>query len=159
MEKVRAQYSDSDDEPKKKVTKKAAKRRDDDEEDDVPAVRTKKNRPGVRIPEPEELEEEPDNEPEPEPEAEGSDDGLDDMDRAELKAFIHDNDLGEVVKVYKSTTDDQIREKIREALGLNGGDEEEEEAPEPEPEEEDEAPEPSSAARSLASIRAKLGKK
>ena len=32
-------------------------------------------------------------------------------------------------------------------------------APEPEPEEEDEAPEPSSAARSLASIRAKLGKK
>lgn len=83
------------------------------------------------------------------------------MDRAELKAFIRDNDLGETVKVYKSTTDDQIREKIREALGLDGGDEEEEEAPapEPEPEEEDEAPEPSSAARSLASIRAKLGKK
>lgn len=93
VEKVRAQYSDSDDEPKKKVTKKAAKRRDDDDEDDVPPVRTKKNRPGVRIPEPEEPEEEPDNEPEPEPE------------------------------------------------------------------EEDEAPEPSSAARSLASIRAKLGKK
>ena len=123
---------------------------------------------------PVELEEEPDNEPEPEPEAEGSDDGLDDMDRSELKAFIRDNDLGETVKVYKSTTDDQIREKIREALGLDGGDEEEEEAPapepepeeedeapapEPEPEEEDEAPEPSSAARSLASIRAKLGKK
>lgn len=163
VEKVRAQYSDSDDEPKKKVTKKAAKRRDDDDEDDVPPVRTKKNRPGVRIPEPEEPEEEPDNEPEPEPEpeAEGADDGLDDMDRSELKAFIRDNDLGETVKAYKSTTDDQIREKIREALGLNGGDEEEEEAPdpEPEPEEEDEAPEPSSAARSLASIRAKLGKK
>ena len=163
VEKVRAQYSEADDEPKKKVTKKASKRRDDDDEDDVPPVRTKKNRPGVRIPEPEEEPEEeapaPEPEDEPEPEA-GNDDGLDDMDRAELKAFIRDNDLGDTVKVYKSTTDDQIREAIRAALGLNGG-EEEEEAPAPEPEEEDDAPAPaaSGAARSLAAIRAKLGKK
>ena len=64
------------------------------------------------------------------------------------------------MKVYKTTTDDQIRAAIREALGLDGG-EEEEEAPAPEPEEEDDAPAPaaSGAARSLAAIRAKLGKK
>lgn len=79
------------------------------------------------------------------------------MDRVELRAFIRDNDLGDTVKVYKSTTDDQIRAAIRAALGLDG--EEEEEEPEPE-EEEDEAPAATGgAARSLAMIRAKLGKK
>lgn len=162
-EKVRAQYAEGDDEPKKKVTKKAAKRRTDDEEDDVPPVRTKKNRPGVRVPDPE-PEEEPEEEEEaaPEPEEEeasaANDDGLDDMDRAELKAFIRENDLGDTVKVYKSTTDDQIRAAIRAALGLDGDEEEKE--PEPEPEEEDEAPAATGgAARSLAMIRAKLGKK
>ena len=161
VEKVRAQYGEADDEPKKKVTKKASKsKKVEDEEDDVPAVRTKKNRPGVRIPEPEEepeLDDEP-AEPEPEPEEPaGSDDGLDEMDRAELKAFIRENDLGDTVKVYKSTTDDQIREAIRAALGLNGSEEE----PEPEPEEPDDEPEAEApgAARSLAMIRAKLGKK
>lgn len=150
VEKVRAQYAEGDDEPKKKVTKKAAKRRTDDEEDDVPPVRTKKNRPGVRVPDPE---------PEEEEAPAANDDGLDDMDRVELRAFIRENDLGDTVKVYKSTTDDQIRAAIRAALGLDG-EEEEEEEPEPEPEEEDEAPAATGgAARSLAMIRAKLGKK
>lgn len=163
VEKVRAQYAEGDDEPKKKVTKKAAKRRTNDEEDDVPPVRTKKNRPGVRVPDPEpeeepEEEEEAASEPEEEEAPAANDDGLDDMDRAELKAFIRENDLGDTVKVYKSTTDDQIRAAIRAALGLDGDEEEKE--PEPEPEEEDEAPAATGgAARSLAMIRAKLGKK
>lgn len=160
VEKVRAQYAESDDEPKKKVTKKAAKRRDVDEEDDVPPVRTKKNRPGVRVPEPVEEEPELDDEPDAEPEpAAADDDPLADMDRAELKAFIRDNGLGDTVKVYKSTTDDQIRAAIREALGLEEPEPEAESEPEPELDDEPEPEKESPAARSLASIRAKLGKK
>jgi len=76
-------------------------------------------------PEPEpEIEEEP--EPEEEPTEEG--DEFDEMDRDGLKTYIVKNGLKEQVKVFKSDTDDDIREKIRAVVST-------EEEPEPEPEE------------------------
>lgn len=58
---------------------------------------------------------------------------LEKMDRTELKQLIKDEKLE--VKVLRSTKDDQLREKIAEALEL--GEDEEEEAPAKEEEEED----------------------
>ena len=59
--------------------------------------------------------EEPEAEEE-EPEDDGSVD-LDSMDRDELKAFIKDNNLrDEGVKVLKTDSDDDLRDKIREAM-------------------------------------------
>lgn len=183
VEKVRSQYKggDGDDAPKKKVTKKSSKRRVEEEDDDVPSVRTRQNRPGVRTVDPDEVEDD-DLEEEDAPEEEG--DELDNMTRSELKKFIVDNELSDVVPVFKSTSDDEIRRKIREALDLpqpgaeepeEQEEEEEEEAPkpkkpvkkaepEPEPEEAEdpeseeaeERPSSSKAARSLATIRSKL---
>jgi hypothetical protein len=60
-----------------------------------------------------EVEEEEENEPEPGDTPE--DDGLDDLDRTQLKMYIKENGLE--VKVFKSDTDDSLRVKIREVLG------------------------------------------
>lgn len=67
---------------------------------------------------------------------------LSEMDRDELKALIKERELGTMkdLGINTKTTDDEIREIISEALGLNAEPEPEPEA-EPEPEEE---PEPES---------------
>lgn len=88
---------------------------------------------GGEEPEAEEPEEEPAEEEEPEEEAEPEDDGLDAMDRAELKKIVKDE--GIEFTVYKNTADDAIREAIREARGA--AEPEEEAEPEAEPEEEE----------------------
>lgn len=69
-------------------------------------------------------------EPEPEEDEDEEEEGdeLDDMDRGELKDYIKENELEITVK--KSWSDDDIREKIREAMG-DEEDEEEDEAPAP----------------------------
>jgi len=53
-----------------------------------------------------------------------NDDGLDELDRTELKTFIRTNELD--VTVFKSDDDDAIRIKIREKLALAAGEETEE---------------------------------
>jgi hypothetical protein len=65
--------------------------------------------------EPEEEEEvEPEEEEEPEPEDDGdADDGLDDLDRTELKAILKEEEIE--FKVFKSTDTEEIRAAIREA--------------------------------------------
>lgn len=68
-------------------------------------------------------------EPEPEEEEEEEGDELDSMDRSELKTFIKENELE--ISVKKSWSDDDIREKIREAMGDEEEAEEEEEKPAP----------------------------
>ena len=94
-------------------------------------------------PEPEEPEEE-----EEEP-AEEEGDKFDEMDRSELKKFIVKNNLKGEIKIMKSWSDDDIREKIREALKSETG--EEEESSEEEGEEDSKVP-------SLAEIKEKLKK-
>jgi hypothetical protein len=82
-------------------------------------------------PEPEEEDEDEEEESDDEEESdEDSEEGdeLDDMDRGELKDYIKENELEITVK--KSWSDDDIREKIREAMG-DEEDEEEDEAPAP----------------------------
>ena len=102
------------------------------------ALDLKPSQPAERD-ETEEEEEEPEIEEEEEPEEEEStSDILDGMNRKELKAFIKENDLE--IKVYKSMSDDDIREKILEAVEEP---EEEEEEPEIEEEEEDDSSEES----------------
>jgi len=68
------------------------------------------------------VEEEEENEPEPGDTPE--DDGLDDLDRTQLKMYIKENGLE--VKVFKSDTDDSLRVKIREVLGSTTAVQEEE---------------------------------
>lgn len=69
--------------------------------------------------------EEPDGEePEGEEEEEGID--LDALDRSELKALIKDQELD--IKVLKSMSDDDLRAKIAEELGVEPEEEEEEES-------------------------------
>lgn len=81
-------------------------------------------------PEPEEDEDEEEEGDDDEESDEDSEEGdeLDDMDRGELKDYIKENELEITVK--KSWSDDDIREKIREAMG-DEEDEEEDEAPAP----------------------------
>lgn len=67
---------------------------------------------------------------EDEEEEEGNADELDEMDRAELKAYIKEQELE--VTVRKSMSDDDLREAIKEAQGEDEEEEEEEEE-EPEP--------------------------
>jgi len=82
----------------------------------------------------EDTEEEPEVEEEAEVEAET--DPFDDMDRTALKAFIKDHDAE--FKVFKSTTDDALREKARSiSVPLDP-----EEEPEEEEEDEEEPPPP-----------------
>jgi hypothetical protein len=69
--------------------------------------------------EPEEEEPEPEEEEEPEAEPEPEDDGLDELDRDALKKLIKTEDLGSLADlgINKATSDDEIREKIREKRG------------------------------------------
>ena len=113
---------DSDDEeeeekpaPKKKSSKKVVEEDDDEEEEEEKP----KKKPSKKV-----VEEEEDDDEEADDEAEDNDtedDGLDDMDRTELKKYIKENDLE--VSVKKSMSDDDLREAIREAMS-DGGDEE-----------------------------------
>lgn len=86
------------------------------------------------------VDEEPEDE-EPEDEAEGEEpedeeelltmEELEAYDRDEMKQLIKDNDLG--IRVTKSTSDDRLRERIAEELGIEAEDEEpEDEEPEDE---------------------------
>lgn len=173
VEEIKAQYDEDegdDDKPSKKktskkVTKKVVEEEDEDEGDDdsddeeeeeeeKPKKKSAKAPAKKATKKVEEEEEEDDEEPEEADDEEeddsdeAEDDGLDDMDRTELKKYIKENDLE--VSVKKSMTDDDLREAIREAMG---GDSEEEE----DDEEEEEAPK---SKVSLTDIKKKLaGKK
>lgn len=97
----------------------------EEEEEEKPAKKVPAKKAGKKQPEPEPEEEEEDEDEEESDEEE--EDELAGMDRGELKAFIKENELEITVK--KSWSDDDIREKIREAMG----DEEEEEDEKPAP--------------------------
>lgn len=156
VEEIKAQYDgeeeEEDDKPSKKktskkVTKKVVEEEDedegDDDSDDEEEEEEKPKKKSAKAPakkatkKVEEEEEEDDEEPEEADDEEeddsdeAEDDGLDDMDRTELKKYIKENDLE--VSVKKSMTDDDLREAIREAMGGDDSekedDEEEEEAP------------------------------
>lgn len=153
VEEIKAQYDgeeeEEDDKPSKKktskkVTKKVVEEEDedegDDDSDDEEEEEEKPKKKSAKAPakkatkKVEEEEEEDDEEPEEADDEEeddsdeAEDDGLDDMDRTELKKYIKDNDLE--VSVKKSMSDDDLREAIREAMGgESDDDEEEEEAP------------------------------
>lgn len=172
VEEIKAQYDgddseDEDDKPakkktSKKVTKKVVEEEEEEDEDDsddeeeeeekpkkksAPAKKTSK-----KVEEEEDDEEEEDEDETEEDDEEESDDaeddGLDDMDRTELKKYIKDNDLE--VSVKKSMSDDDLREAIREAMGGDDSDEEDDE------EEEEEKP---AAKVSLKDIKKKLAGK
>lgn len=167
VEEIKAQYDSNDDEEEKpaskkksvkKVTKKSVEDEEeedeeneetDDEEEEKPAKKSSK-KPAKKVEEEEDDEEEEETEEkEEEEDDEEGDDGLDDMDRNQLKKYIKDNDLEITIK--KSMSDDDIREAIRDAQSEGNDDEEEEE------EEEEEAPK---AKVSLSDIKKKLaGKK
>jgi SAP domain/Protein of unknown function (DUF669) len=101
-----------------------------------------------------ESEEEEDEEPEAEEEDEDAAltrADIDALDRAGLKTLIKDEELD--IKVFKSTTDDQLRDKISEALEI--GDEEEEEEEE-EPEEGEEAGDTDYASWDVTDLKAEL---
>ena len=110
---------------------------DEEEEEEKPKKKSAKAPAKKATKKVEEEEEEDDEEPEEADDEEeddsdeAEDDGLDDMDRTELKKYIKENDLE--VSVKKSMTDDDLREAIREAMGGDDSeeedDEEEEEAP------------------------------
>ena len=159
VEEIKAQYDgeeeEEDDKPSKKktskkVTKKVVEEEDEDEGDDdsddeeeeeeekpkkksakAPAKKATKKVEEEEEEDDEEPEEADDEEDEEDDSDEAEDDGLDDMDRTELKKYIKENDLE--VSVKKSMTDDDLREAIREAMGGDDSeeedDEEEEEAP------------------------------
>lgn len=170
VEEIKAQYDDEeeaeDDKPSKKktskkVTKKVVEEEDeDDDSDDEEEEEEKPKKKSAKAPakkatkKVEEEEEEDDEEPEEADDEEeddsdeAEDDGLDDMDRTELKKYIKDNDLE--VSVKKSMSDDDLREAIREAMGGESDDEEEDD------EEEEEAPK---SKVSLKDIKKKLAGK
>lgn len=100
-----------------------------EEEEEKPKKGAKK--PAKKAePEPEE-EDEDEEEGDDEEESEEEGDELDLMDRNELKAFIKEEGLE--ISVKKSWSDDDIREKIREAMGDVEEDDEEEEDETPAP--------------------------
>lgn len=144
IEEVKAQYeADDEDEPAKK---KPAKRKKTSKKVVAPKVEEE-----IEEEVEEEIEEEEAEEPEVEEEA---GDKFDDMDRRTLRIFIRDEDLG--IKVFKSMSDDDIRNAIREAV-LEVDDEEIEEE---EVEEELEEVEETKGKVSIDDIRKKLaGKK
>ena len=174
VEEIKAQYDgeeeEEDDKPSKKktskkVTKKVVEEEDedegDDDSDDEEEEEEKPKKKSAKAPakkatkKVEEEEEEDDEEPEEADDEEeddsdeAEDDGLDDMDRTELKKYIKENDLE--VSVKKSMTDDDLREAIREAMGGDDSEEEEEDD-----EEEEEAPK---SKVSLKDIKKKLAGK
>lgn len=173
VEEIKAQYDgdseEDDDKPaKKKTSKKVSKKvveedddeaedaddsDDEEEEEEKPKKKSSKAAPAKKSKkvEEEEDDEEEDDETEEEDEEESDDaedDGLDDMDRKELKKYIKENDLE--VSVKKSMSDDDLREAIREAMGGDDSDEEDED------EEEEEKP---AAKVSLKDIKKKLAGK
>lgn len=170
VEEIKAQYDveeeEEDDKPSKKktskkVTKKAVEDEgDDDSDDEEEEEEEKPKKKSAKAPakkatkKVEEEEEEDDEEPEEADDEEeddsdeAEDDGLDDMDRTELKKYIKENDLE--VSVKKSMTDDDLREAIREAMG---GDDSEEE------DDEEEEEEKSKSKVSLKDIKKKLAGK
>ena len=177
VEEIKAQYDgdseeEDDDKPaKKKTSKKVSKKvveedeededeaedaddsDDEEEEEEKPKKKSSKAAPAKKSKKVEE-EEEDDEEDEDETEEDeeesddAEDDGLDDMDRTELKKYIKENDLE--VSVKKSMSDDDLREAIREAMGGDDSDEEDED------EEEEEKP---AAKVSLKDIKKKLAGK
>lgn len=175
VEEIKAQYDgesedEDDDKPaKKKTSKKVSKKvveedeeeaedaddsDDEEEEEEKPKKKSSKAAPAKKskkVEEEEEDDEEDEDETEEEDEEESDDaedDGLDDMDRTELKKYIKENDLE--VSVKKSMSDDDLREAIREAMGGDDSDEEDED------EEEEEKP---AAKVSLKDIKKKLAGK
>lgn len=173
VEEIKAQYDgdseEDDDKPaKKKTSKKVSKKvveededeaedaddsDEEEEEEEKPKKKSSKAAPAKKSKKVEE-EEEDDEEDEDETEEDeeesddAEDDGLDDMDRTELKKYIKENDLE--VSVKKSMSDDDLREAIREAMGGDDSDEEDED------EEEEEKP---AAKVSLKDIKKKLAGK
>lgn len=160
VEEIKEQYDadssdeDDEDEPKKKVASKKTSKKvveseeDDEEEEEKPAPK-KTSKAGKKKPAPEPEDEEEDDEEESEADSD-EDDGLDDLDRNELKKYIRDNDLD--VSVKKSMSDDDLREAIREALKEDGDEDSDEEEDD---EEEEEKPR---AKMSMADLRKRLGK-
>lgn len=158
VEEVKAQYDSEDEEeeekPKKKTSKKVSKKveeEDDDEEDnDDDEEEEEKPKKKATSKSKKKVEEEEDDDSDEEDESD--DDGLDDMDRNELKKFIKEKGLE--VSVKKSMSDDDLRAAIREALDDSdeeaGGDEEEDDD-----EEEEEKPK---SKLTLGDIRKKLSK-
>lgn len=156
VEEIKEQYDadssdedDDEDKPKKKVASKKTSKKvveseeDEDEEEEEKPAPKKTSKAGKKKPEPE-----PEDE---EDEEDDEDDGLDDLDRNELKKYIRDNDLD--VSVKKSMSDDDLREAIREALKEDGDEDSDDE--EEEDEEEEEKPR---AKMSMADLRKRLGK-
>lgn len=161
VEEIKEQYdadsSDEDadeDEPKKKVASKKTSKKvveseeDEDEEEEEKPAPKKTSKAGKKKLEPEPEDDEEDDEEESEADSD-EDDGLDDLDRNELKKYIRDNDLD--VSVKKSMSDDDLREAIREALKEDGDEDSDEE----DDEEEEEKPR---AKMSMADLRKRLGK-
>lgn len=171
VEEIKAQYDgdseEDDDKPaKKKTSKKVSKKvfeedddeaedaddsDDEEEEEEKPKKKSSKAAPAKKskkVEEEEEDGEEDEDETEEEESDDAEDDGLDDMDRTELKKYIKENDLE--VSVKKSMSDDDLREAIREAMGGDDSDEEDED------EEEEEKP---AAKVSLKDIKKKLAGK
>lgn len=170
VEEIKAQYDgddseEEDDKPakkktSKKVTKKVVEEEEEDEDDSddeeeeeekpkkksAPAKKTSKK---VEEEEDDEEDEDETEEDDEEESDDAEDDGLDDMDRTELKKYIKDNDLE--VSVKKSMSDDDLREAIREAVGGDDSEEEDEDD-----EEEEEKPK---AKVSLKDIKKKLAGK
>jgi len=102
---------------------------DNDEEDEEEEEEKKSRFPNKKVEEPESEEET--KEEEEENDNDSPSDEFDDIDRSELKKYIKKNELN--IKVFKTDEDNEIRDKIREALS----EEEEEEPDEEESEEED----------------------
>jgi hypothetical protein len=161
VEKVKAQYDDTDneDKPKKKtVTKVASKNVTDDDDDEEETPEPKKKAKPAAKPEPEESEDEPEEEPEDDEEdnvEDESDDEFADMDRTQLKKYIKEKSLEITVK--KSMSDDDLREAIRAAVANSDSDEDEEDNADDDDDDEGDASSPS---LTLAELRKKLaGKK
>ena len=162
VEEIKEQYDvdssdedDDEDEPKKKVaskktSKKVVEQEEDDEEEEEKPAPKKTSKAGKKKSEPEPEEDEDEDEEEESEADSDEDDGLDDLDRNELKKYIRDNDLD--VSVKKSMSDDDLREAIREALKEDGDEDSDEEEDD---EEEEEKPR---AKMSMADLRKRLGK-
>lgn len=164
VEEIKEQYDadssdedDDEDKPKKKVASKKTSKKvveseedeDEDEEEEEKPAPKKTSKAGKKKSEPEPEDDEEDEEEESEADSD-EDDGLDDLDRNELKKYIRDNDLD--VSVKKSMSDDDLREAIREALKEDGDEDSDEEEDD---EEEEEKPR---AKMSMADLRKRLGK-
>lgn len=128
---VDAEDADGDDEGDEEAENDALA--EEVEEEEKPKKGAKKATKKAE-PEPEEDEDEEEESDDEEESDEDSEEGdeLDDMDRGELKDYIKENELEITVK--KSWSDDDIREKIREAMG-DEEDEEEDEVAAPKKEE------------------------